>query len=51
MLEKAEKWVMLFVVNCLLVGSIVSLYVVAYVIVVSYDLMLVLKELSAVLEP
>ena len=50
MLEKAEKWLMLFVINCLLVGSIVSLYVIAYVLTAGYQLTAALKELSAVLE-
>ena len=50
MLEKAEKWVMLFVVNCLLVASMVSLYVIAYIVAAGYQLIVALNELTALLE-
>ena len=50
MLEKAEKWVVLFVINCLLVGSMVSLYVTAYVVTAAYQLTAALTELSALVE-
>jgi len=46
MLEKAEKWVMLFVVNCLFVGSIVSLYCLAYILIITYSLIAALQYLK-----
>lgn len=46
MLENAEKWLTLFVLNCLLVASIISLWVLAWVLYTGYQLMGVLIDLQ-----
>jgi len=45
MLEKAEKWLMLFVINCLLVASIISLWVMAWMLYTGYQLIDMLGRL------
>ncbi len=50
MLGRAEKWLVLFALNCLLVASIVSLYVIAYILALSYLFFEFMVELGAVME-